>query len=145
MLTCGNVNAIYVTAGQETDRPNGRSNAYGPAGYAARYAASGALIADCGQLPGGRSATANVGAALYVTVMLPNAGTVNVPVVRPVTAPFTAIAVTVPPVIVTLTGTGFGFGAATVVAASVIAAVNISGAAVTTADALSRSAPSSTK
>lgn len=77
--------------------------------------------------------------------MLPNAGTVNVPVVRPVGAPFTAIAVTVPPVIVTDTGTGFGFGAATVVAASVIAAVNISGAADTTADALSRSAPSSTK
>jgi len=109
------------------------------------YAARPPLIAVAGQLPGGRSAIANAGATLYVTVTDPNAGTVNVPVVWPVTTPFTAITVTVPPVIVTLTGTGFGFALATVVAASVIAVVNIAGAAVTTADAESRSAPISTK
>ena len=91
------------------------------------------------------SAIVNVGATLYVTVTEPPAGMVNVPVVRPVLTPPTAIAVTVPPVIVTLTATGFGFSAGTVVAASVIAVVNIDGAAATTALAESRIAPASTK
>jgi hypothetical protein len=93
---------------------------------------------------GAISAIANAGATLYVTVIELPAGIVNVPVVRPVVTPPTAITVTVPPVIVTFTGTGFGFSDATVLAASVIAVVNIDGAAVTIALALSRSAPTST-
>jgi hypothetical protein len=90
------------------------------------------------------SAIVNVGPTVYVTVIDPPTGIVNVPDVDPVTTPLTAITVTVPPVTVTLTGTGFGFTDGTVVAPIVIAVVNIAGAPATTALAESRSAPTST-
>jgi len=116
----------------------------GPAEYAARYPAS--TPDTTGIADGATSAMLNVvGATLYVTVIDPAGRIRNVPVVRPVVTPFTAITVTVPPATVTSTGTGFGFTDATVLAASVIAVVNIDGAAATTALALSRSAPASTK
>src|SRR5258708_250831 len=114
----------------------------GPAITFARYCARTPVT----RVPadGAISAIVNDGATLYVTVMELPGGIVNVPVVKPVLTPPTEIAVTVPPVIVTLTGTGFGFSDATVDAASVIAVVNISGAVVTTALAESRIAPAST-
>lgn len=93
---------------------------------------------------GAMSAVVSVGATLYVTAIVPPAGTVNVPLVPTLAPPLIEIAVTVPPDTVADTGTGFGFGAATVVAASVIAEMNADGHAVTVADALSRSAPAST-
>ena len=109
----------------------------------ARYCASTPFTS--GPAAGATSACVNDGATLYVTVIEPPAGTRNVPDVCPVVTPLMAITVTVPPEIVMFTGTGFGFTDATVDAASVISAVNIKGAAVATADALSRIAPTSTK
>jgi len=93
---------------------------------------------------GAMSAVVSVGVTLYVTAIVPPAGTVNVPDVPTLEPPLIEIAVTVPPLTVADTGTGFGFGAATVVAARVIADVNKAGAAVTTALPDAHSDPAST-
>src|SRR5262249_34099916 len=93
---------------------------------------------------GAMSPVVSVGATLYVTAIVPPAGTVNVPDVPTLAPPLIEIAVTVPPATVADTGTGFGLGAATAVAASEIAEMNAAGHAVPVADALPRSAPAST-
>src|SRR5258708_33474501 len=84
---------------------------YGPAMTFARYCARTPLTV--GSPAGETSVIVSVGATLYVTVIDPAGGIRNVPVVRPVGTPPTAITVTCPPVVAPFTGTGFRFTDAT--------------------------------